>query len=59
VRKYLRAPGVPRPQPRATKPSKLDPFKEFLDGRLRVGVDNCAVLFRELRAQGYAVDTRF
>jgi len=53
VRKYLRAPGVPQPAPRPRRPSKLDPYKEYILQRLEEGVDNCAVLVREIRAQGY------
>lgn len=53
VRRYLRAPEVPRPAPRPPRSSKLDPYKEFILQRLAQGVDNCVVLLRELRAQGY------
>lgn len=53
VRKYLRAPGVPKPKPRPKRGSKLDPQKFYLHQRLAEGVDNCVVLLREIRAQGY------
>ncbi|MBE3576718.1 MAG: transposase [Limnochordales bacterium] len=53
VRKYLRAPEVPRPAPRQKRPSKLDPYKEFIMQRWAEGVTNCKVLLRELRACGY------
>jgi transposase len=53
VRRYLRAPEVLRPAPRPPRGSKLDPYKEFILQRLAEGVDNCVVLPRELRAQGY------
>ena len=53
VRKYLRAPGVPQPAPRPRRPSKLDPYKEYILQRLGEGVENCAVLVREIREQGY------
>lgn len=53
VRKYLRGPTVPRAQPRAKRGSKLDPYSGYLQAQLARGVDNCAVLLRELRAQGY------
>lgn len=53
VRRYLRAPEVPKPAPRPPRGSKLDPYKEFILRRLAEGVDNCVVLLRELRAQGY------
>ena len=53
VRKYLRSPGVPREKPRSRRASKLDPYTEYIDGRLSEGLDNCVVLLRELRALGY------
>jgi transposase len=53
VRKYLRASEIPKPQPRPQRPSKLDAYREQVHQRLREGVDNCVVLLRELRAQGY------
>ncbi len=53
VRRYLRAPGIPQPRPRGPRASKLDPFKRHVDERLASGIDNCAVLLRELRSQGY------
>jgi len=54
VRKYLRAPGVPRYGPRPPRPTKLDPFTDHLRRRLAEGVRNGVVLLREIRAQGYA-----
>lgn len=53
VRKYLRSPELPKPAPRQPRGSKLDPYKEYITGRLSSGVDNCVVLLRELREQGY------
>jgi transposase len=53
VRKYLRAPEVPKPPPRPQRGSKLDPYSDYLHEQLARGVDNCVVLLRELRAQGY------
>lgn len=53
VRRYLRAPGIPERQKPSKRPSKLDPFAEYLDQRLGQGIGNCRVLLRELRAQGY------
>ena len=52
VRKYLRSPRVPRARPR---PSKLDSYKVYIQGRLSDGLENCVVLLRELRAQGYTI----
>ena len=53
VRKYLRSPQVPRARPRPRRPSKLDPYKGYIHQRLSDGLENCVVLLRELRAQGY------
>ena len=53
VRKYLRAPEVPKPPRRPPRGSKLDPYADCLHEQLARGVDNCVVLLRELRAQGY------
>lgn len=53
VRKYLRAPGVPQPKPRAPRRSKLDPYATYVRQRVATGVDNCVVLLRELQARGY------
>jgi transposase len=54
VRKYLLQPGaLPRYGPRPKRASKLDPFKPYLEERLRAGVWNAQVLLRELRARNY------
>lgn len=53
VRKWLIQPGPPRYGPRAPRPSKLDPYKPYIDQRLSAGVWNAMVLLRELRARGY------
>jgi transposase len=53
VRKYLRTPGLPVAKPRPRRPSKVDPFRDHVRRRLAAGVENCVVLLRELRAQGY------
>jgi transposase len=54
VRKYLLQPEArPVYGPRPAPPSKLDPFKEYLEERLKAGVWNAQVLLRELRARGY------
>ena len=54
VRKYLRSPHVPRARPRPARPSKLDPYKAYVQRRLSDGLENCVVLLREVRAQGYS-----
>ena len=53
VRKYLRSPEVPKPRPRRRRGSKLDGYKEYIDGRLSDGLDNCVVLLREISELGY------
>ncbi len=53
VRKYLRGEEVPKPKPRLPRGSKLEPYQGYLREQLRAGVDNCVVLLRELRKQGY------
>lgn len=54
VRKYLRAPEVPKPKSRAKRGSKLDPYKDYIRKRLAEGVENCVVLLREIRQLGYS-----
>jgi transposase len=56
VRRYLRAPGAPRYKRRAPRPSKLDPFKQYVAERLRAAAPNripATVLLIELKARGY------
>jgi transposase len=54
IGKYLLQPeSVPVYGPRAPAASKLDPFKSYLEERLRAGVWNGRVLLRELRERGY------
>ena len=53
VAKYLAAGGIPKPRPRPSRRSKLDPYVEHIDRRLADGLFNCAVLLRELRVMGY------
>jgi transposase len=53
VRKYLRADTIPKPRPRPKRGSQLAPYVGHVQQRLAEGVENCVVLLRELRAQGY------
>jgi transposase len=56
VRRYLRSPEAPRYKLRAPRPSKLDPFKDYVAERLRAAVPSRipgTVLLIELRARGY------
>jgi transposase len=54
IRKYLAAPDTPRYGPREPRPTKLDAFHGYLEGRLQAGVWNARVLLRELQERGYA-----
>ena len=49
----MRSPGVTKAKPRAKRGSKLDAYKEYIDVRLSEGLENCAVLLREIRELGY------
>ena len=53
-RKYLQQPDtLPEYGPRQVQASKLDPFKPYLEERLRARVWNACVLLRELRERNY------
>lgn len=52
VRWYLRNPGLRRRE-RPKRPSKLEPFTDYIKERLAAGVFNCVVLLRELKERGY------
>ena len=56
VRRYVRGGGLPRYE-RATRPSKLDHYKQYIAERVRAAAPEwipATVLLRELRALGYA-----
>lgn len=54
VRKYLLEPeAAPSYGPRERNPSKLDPFRDYLQERLNAGVWNAQVLLRELKQRGF------
>lgn len=56
VRKYLRNPGLPIYPNRAARPTKLDPFKPYLQARIQAAKPHwipATVLLRELREHGY------
>ena len=56
VRKYLRNPGLPIYPSRAARPTKLDPFKPYLQARIQAAKPHwipATVLLRELREHGY------
>ena len=45
--------GVDADKPRPLRGSKLDPYAEHIDRRMKEGLENCVVLLRELRALRY------
>jgi transposase len=56
VRRYLRSEGLPRYE-REARPSKLGPYKQYIDERVKAAAPDwipATVLLRELRALGYA-----
>ena len=54
IRKYLLKPAArPEYSSRPKAPGKLEPFKPYLEERLRAGVWNARVLLRELRSRNY------
>jgi transposase len=54
IRKYLQQPSaLPEYGPRQAQASKLDPFKPYLEERMRAGVWNACALLRELRERNY------
>lgn len=56
VRRYLRNPGAVRYGPRAPRPTKLEPFKAYLEERVQAARPAwipATVLLREIRERGY------
>lgn len=56
VRKYFRSGEQPRYTPRSPRPTKLDPYKAYLQERIKAARPRwipATVLLREIQAQGY------
>src|SRR4029077_13988975 len=56
VRKYLRSEGAPKAKRRPGRVSKLDPFREYIQGRIREAHPEwipASVLGREITERGY------
>jgi len=53
VRKYLTAQTMPVLAPRRIRPSKLDPFKEYIQQRIRDYPLSAARIYREIQERGF------
>lgn len=53
VRKYLAADELPKKQQRAVKPSKLDPFKDYIQDRIAAYPLTAKRIYREIQERGY------
>ena len=53
VRKYLTAQTVPSPAPRKVRPSKLDPFKEYIQQRISEYPLSAPRICREIQEMGF------
>lgn len=53
VRKYLTAHTVPTPAPRRTRPSKLDPFREYIQQRISEYPLSAPRICREIQEMGF------
>jgi len=54
VRKYLAAQTMPTSASRGPRPSKLDPYKEYVQQRIRDYPLSAARIYREIQEQGFA-----
>ena len=53
VRNYLNKKTSPEPQKRPLKPSKLDPYKPYIEEKIKEGPYTAARLFREIKEMGF------
>jgi transposase len=53
ISKWLKTNETPSYKPRPKKPSKLDPYKDYIIQRMGKGVFNCELLLREIKERGY------
>ena len=53
VRKYLRLKTLPEPQKRPGRKSKLDPYKPYIQEKLKEGPYTAARLYREIKEMGF------
>lgn len=53
IRKIINQKEMPTIKKRPQGPSKLDPYMEYLQKRMDIGVYNCVKLLREIKDKGY------
>ncbi|HHW14922.1 MAG TPA: IS21 family transposase [Firmicutes bacterium] len=53
IRRWVKSRELPKYKPRPRRPSKLDPYKDYIMARMTEGVFNAVVLLREIRQLGY------
>lgn len=53
IRKIINQKNISKMKAREKRPSKLDPFKDYLKQRMDLGVFNCVKLLREITEMGY------
>ena len=54
ARKYMTQPAKPHGLKGTKKPSKLDPYKPYLQELMNQGIFNCIVLYERICSKGYA-----
>lgn len=58
IRRFIENDEYPARVPRALRPSRLDPYIDYLEKRLREGCWNAGQLWREVRTRGYPGGTK-
>lgn len=53
VQRHLALPAPPTGRVTVKRISKLDPYKQFVDEQLKVGVWNAEVIFAQIQQRGY------
>jgi transposase len=53
IRKYLKADQLPKMKKSSSKVSKLEPYKTYIEQRVKEGTTNCEVLLEEIVSMGY------
>ena len=53
IRKYLKMENAPTKVKRRMRKGKLEPYKDYINERIKEGTTNCEVLFDEIQKLGY------